>query len=587
MTLQRPGAGLHAGRRADDRDRVSGWRRSGAIRPSGDQWSPGFFHVELTADEPAVLVASAEPWETMLAMPFDEALRAERQRRSRLLKSARRILPGEDAFHAELVLAADQFLIKPAGRVEDAARAQAAGEDIRTVIAGYHWFTDWGRDTMISLEGLTLSTGRAAEAEFILRTFAHYVRDGLIPNMFPEGADRGPLPHRRRLALVLPRGRPLRGVHRRPRDALGPAAPADRDRRSAHRGDAVRHRRRPARRPAPPGGRGVSAHLDGRQGRRLGRHAAARQGGRDQRALVQRAAAARGLGARGPRRRGRRAVRRSTPRRRGPRSTRGSGTRPAATSTTSSTASTGDDPACRPNQLFAFSLDHEVLDRSRWEPVLDVVRREAADAGRPPLAGPRASRLQAALLRRPAGPRRGLSPGDGLGLADRPVRRRLAEGPPRRPRRRPAVPRRLPRRISARPRLGTISEIFDAEPPYTPRGCIAQAWSVAEVLRSWVKTAEPIAMIRIRSRIAARTVRLGRVRFGGEGPRSRWPACGPSGFSRMKILGSTEMPANSGVSGGLPPIEVDPHREALDDLDEVARRVLGRQQGRGRAGARG
>ncbi len=39
--------------------------------------------------------------------------------------------------------------------------------------------------------------------------------------------------------------------------------------------------------------------------------------------------------------------------------------------------------------------------------------------------------------------------------------------------------------------LGTISEIFDAEPPFTPRGCISQAWSVAEVLRAWVKTAEP------------------------------------------------------------------------------------------------
>jgi predicted glycogen debranching enzyme len=157
----------------------------------GDQWSPGLFHAELTADEPAVLVASVESWETLLAMPFDEAMRAERRRRSRLLKAGRRSLPGENAFHAELVLAADQFLIQPAGRVEDAARAHAAGEDIRTVIAGYHWFTDWGRDTMISLEGLTLSTGRVAEAEFILRTFGHYIRDGLIPNLFPEGRTKG------------------------------------------------------------------------------------------------------------------------------------------------------------------------------------------------------------------------------------------------------------------------------------------------------------------------------------------------------------------------------------------------------------
>ena len=89
------------------------------------------------------------------------------------------------------MLAADQFIITPAGRVEEAARARAAGDEVRTVIAGYHWFTDWGRDTMISLEGLTLCTGRQREAGYILRTFAHYVRDGLIPNMFPEGRRKG------------------------------------------------------------------------------------------------------------------------------------------------------------------------------------------------------------------------------------------------------------------------------------------------------------------------------------------------------------------------------------------------------------
>ena len=78
------------------------------------------------------------------------------------------------------------------------------------MIAGYHWFTDWGRDTMISLEGLTLTTGRYIEAGYILRTFAHYVRDGLIPNMFPEGEQRRAVPHRRRDAVVLPRHRSLR-----------------------------------------------------------------------------------------------------------------------------------------------------------------------------------------------------------------------------------------------------------------------------------------------------------------------------------------------------------------------------------------
>ena len=105
--------------------------------------------------------------------------------------SRRRAPAAREGVAAELVLAADQFIITPAGRTEEAARARAAGDEVRTVIAGYHWFTDWGRDTMISLEGLTLATGRHVEAGYILRTFAHYVRDGLIPNMFPEGEKEG------------------------------------------------------------------------------------------------------------------------------------------------------------------------------------------------------------------------------------------------------------------------------------------------------------------------------------------------------------------------------------------------------------
>src|SRR5262249_59576787 len=118
-----------------------------------------------------------------------EGGRAEQARRASLLTAARRA--ARRGLAAELVLAADQFLITPAGRVEDAARAHAEGDEVRTVIAGYHWFTDWGRDTMIGLEGLTLCTGRKLEAGYILRTFAHYVRDRLIPNYFPDGEKEG------------------------------------------------------------------------------------------------------------------------------------------------------------------------------------------------------------------------------------------------------------------------------------------------------------------------------------------------------------------------------------------------------------
>jgi len=155
----------------------------------GNLWSPGFFHVDLSQDQTATLVASTEKWEIIEVLTPAAALAAERERRARLLNQAD--AEARQGVAAELSFAADQFVITPAGRFEEAARAHAAGDEVRTVIAGYHWFTDWGRDTMISLEGLTLTTGRWLEAGYILRTFAHYIKDGLIPNMFPDKAREG------------------------------------------------------------------------------------------------------------------------------------------------------------------------------------------------------------------------------------------------------------------------------------------------------------------------------------------------------------------------------------------------------------
>lgn len=165
------------------------WEAARGYEAHGTLWSPGQCRVHLTRESDSVLVASTESWETMGAITPGEAWRFENERRVRLLHTS----PGalEDLTTAELVLAADQFVISPAGRIEDSARARAQGEELRTVVAGYHWFTDWGRDTMISLEGLTLCTGRPQTAHFILHTFARYVRDGLIPNLFPEGSQEG------------------------------------------------------------------------------------------------------------------------------------------------------------------------------------------------------------------------------------------------------------------------------------------------------------------------------------------------------------------------------------------------------------
>ena len=82
---------------------------------------------------------------------------------------------------ARLALAADAFIF---------ARPLASVPDGQSVIAGYPWFGDWGRDTMISLPGLTLATGRPQVAHRILATFASFVSQGMLPNVFPGAGDR-------------------------------------------------------------------------------------------------------------------------------------------------------------------------------------------------------------------------------------------------------------------------------------------------------------------------------------------------------------------------------------------------------------
>ena len=80
----------------------------------------------------------------------------------------------------QLVLAADQFIVD---------RPLWDNLEGKTIIAGYPWFTDWGRDTMIALPGLTISTGRYDIAKTILRTFAKYVDKGMLPNVFPDAGE--------------------------------------------------------------------------------------------------------------------------------------------------------------------------------------------------------------------------------------------------------------------------------------------------------------------------------------------------------------------------------------------------------------
>jgi predicted glycogen debranching enzyme len=88
------------------------------------------------------------------------------------------------AWVRQLILAADQFVVK-----RDLADAPG-DSDGKSIIAGYHWFGDWGRDTMIALPGLTLTTGRADIAKKILWSFARYIDGGMLPNNFPDAGGR-------------------------------------------------------------------------------------------------------------------------------------------------------------------------------------------------------------------------------------------------------------------------------------------------------------------------------------------------------------------------------------------------------------
>jgi predicted glycogen debranching enzyme len=451
----------------------------------GGLWSPGYFRVDLAPDREATLSASTESWETFLALDPQEVAAAERQRRERLLSAA---LPSVcDPPVRELVWAADQFLIAPAARAEDAVRARAESDEARTVIAGYHWFTDWGRDTMISLEGLTLTTGRWREAGYILRTFAHYVRDGLLPNLFPEGGREG-LYHTAdatlwffhaihryllltedwpTLQVLLPTLRDIVEHHLRgtrfgigvdPQDHLLHQGDADRPLTwmDAKVGDWIVTPRR---------GKAVEINALWYNALRLFagwlRKEESETAARTYDELARR-------------------IRDSFNRR--------FWYADGGYLYDVIDGDQGDDSACRPNQLLAVSLDYPVLDQERWAAVVDVAaKRLLCPVGLRSLAPGHPdykARYFGDVRARDAAYHQGtvwawlIGPFIDAWLKVHPENRRAAR-------------RFLGGFMEhlSEACVGSVSEVFDAEPPFTPRGCVAQAWSVAEVLRCWGKTA--------------------------------------------------------------------------------------------------
>lgn len=140
-----------------------------------DLFNHGTFSVQLKSGDELNIIVSTENPEGKDA---NDLFSQELKRRKKLLKGQ-----PQDETLQQLILAADQFIVK-----RNVPQVSPFGEDLEgaTVIAGYHWFTDWGRDTMISLPGLALSTGRYYDAKKILSAFAQSVSMGMLPNRFQE-----------------------------------------------------------------------------------------------------------------------------------------------------------------------------------------------------------------------------------------------------------------------------------------------------------------------------------------------------------------------------------------------------------------
>jgi predicted glycogen debranching enzyme len=446
-----------------------------------DQQSPGYWSISLAAGGEVCLYASTED----LPVPppgvwFD----AEAARQASLLQQSH--VDHADAVATRLVLACDAFIVLPGSRRGEAGTRGDDDPDFRSVIAGYHWFNDWGRDTMISLEGLALLTGRHAEARAILRTFARYIRHGLLPNLFAEGG-REALYHTVDATLwffhALARHARHSGDHslvdelfpvlqdvidhhvRGTRHGIGmdtadgllQAAQAGYQLTwmDAKMGDWVVTPRR---------GKPVEIQALWFNALRLMACWAARNGasGRDYAALADRAG--RSFGQRfwcaaqghlfdvvdGPE---------------------------------------GDDASLRPNQVFALSLDHPVLAAERRPAVLDVVARELLTPLGLRTLGPGdpayQPRYAGDLRSRDGAYHQGTVWPWLLGHWVDAWLRVHGPGPAAR-----AWLQRLPAHLTETG-VGHVGEVFDAEPPHHPGGCIAQAWSAAELLRAWHNTRNP------------------------------------------------------------------------------------------------
>jgi predicted glycogen debranching enzyme len=474
--------------------------REASFRPGGE-WYAGFYlciedyrgqdetedalfcaaHIEteLRPGERLTIVATAEELRLAgrsLELDGQRAYAVRRQYEQELL--ARAATPGgilavdggQDPALKQLVLAADQFIVR---------RATPDDDDGRTVIAGYPWFSDWGRDTMIALPGLTLTTGRPADAANILRTFAYFVDRGMLPNRFP---DAGEVPEYNTVDATLWFFEAIRAYHVATGDdaLLADLFPVLQEIIAWHeKGTRFHIQLDPADGLIYAGQEGVQlTWMDAKVGDwvvtpRIGKPVEINALWYN--ALRVMAGLASHLG-------------RPT----GPYETLAGQAQAGFARFWNPAAGhcydvldgpAGDDDALRPNQLLAVSLPHSPLTAQQQKAVVDACARHLLTShGLRSLAQDHAGYIGhygGNQKLRDAAYHQGTVWGWLIGpfvtahlrvYGDRALSRTYLQ---------PLL------HHLADHGLGSISEIFDGDPPFTPRGCPAQAWSVAELLRCW------------------------------------------------------------------------------------------------------
>jgi predicted glycogen debranching enzyme len=439
-----------------------------------DLFRPGRFTRRLARGEQATLVLSAE------SGPAEAIARVQVHIRRQQSARLDTLPPDAPDWIRQLTLAADQFLVE---RYQD---GKPAG---KTVIAGYPWFSDWGRDSMIALPGLTLATRRFDIAASILRTFAAHISEGMLPNRFP---DRAETPEYNTVDATLWYFQAIDQYTRHSRDPELAAElyPALRDiidwhRRGTRYGIKVDARdgllaagedgvqltwmdaKVGDRVVTPRVGKAVEVNALWHNALHIMAGLATRLG-HDAQAVEYRNAAAKAKSG----------FQRFWNSARGclydvidgPQGEPGNDDR-------------NYDGRLRPNQLFAVSLPYSPLDAKRQKSVVDMCARELVTShglrslarGEPGYV----ARYQGGPLQRDGAYHQGTVWAWLIGpfvdahyrvYRDASMARSFLEP--------------LGLHLSAAC-LGSISEIFDAEPPFTARGCFAQAWSVSEVLRAW------------------------------------------------------------------------------------------------------